>query len=60
LLSFRHSIAEMIRGMISNGMSFSVPSFDPYTAKVMPSRRKIASASDAMNPMASGGCSFSH
>jgi len=45
----RHSAAGMMRGIRSKGISRSVPapssSFAPYTAKVMPTRRKITSAS---------------
>ena len=55
--------AGMMRGIRSNGISRSVPepssSLAPYTAKVMPTRRKIISASSRRAAITSGGCSAS-
>jgi hypothetical protein len=59
-----HSWAGMMRGIRSNGMRRSVPepssSFAPYTAKVMPTRRKIISASSRRERITSPGCFASH
>jgi hypothetical protein len=43
--SRRHSSADRMRGTMSKGISRSLPSCSPYTAKVMPTRWNRLSAS---------------
>jgi hypothetical protein len=50
-----HSDAVIMRGMISNGITRSVPASLPYTANVIPTRRKIRSASARLRATVSGG-----
>ncbi|MOA16724.1 hypothetical protein D3C78_1369530 [compost metagenome] len=53
------SLAGMMRGTVSNGISRSAPESSPYTAKVMPTRWNIRSASARLRASVCGDCECS-